>query len=219
MNTIEAPHRRHRAAPMMMTVSGRQAHPPLFVHCGDSGMYGTASVDIPLGAPSNAAQRPAHQHPVSLMSSHADSSGLPLAFYEGRNEPNPAKGIHYGRQAANPSPPKGTGPSGRALWRDVLSKYELEQHETALLIEACRTVDQLDALHEIATREGLIVQGPHGSKPNPALVEARQLRIALARLTASLRLPAGDADTDPAAGRRPQRRVGARGVYALPTVV
>ena len=44
-------------------------------------------------------------------------------------------------------------------------------------------------------------------------VEARQLRISLARLVGALRLPAGDEDDQPA-GRRPQRRGGARGVYA-----
>jgi hypothetical protein len=62
-----------------------------------------------------------------------------------------------------------------------------------------------------------MVEGPHGSKPHPAVVEARQSKIALARLTAALRLPAGD-ETDQAAGRRPQRRVGMRGVYGVRAV-
>lgn len=108
------------------------------------------------------------------------------------------------------SPPKGVGPSGRALWRDVLGKYELEEHELALLREACRTVDDLDALSGIVGDEGMTV----GARVHPAVVEARQLRIALARLIGALRLPAGDED-DPGQGRRPQRRVGARGVYSL----
>ena len=102
------------------------------------------------------------------------------------------------------------------LWRDVLGKYELEQHELALLRETVRVVDLLDKLQGITAREGLMVKGPHGSKPHPAVVEARQARIALARLTAALRLPAGDEEENPAAGRRPQRRVGARGIYSLP---
>ena len=45
-----------------------------------------------------------------------------------------------------PAAPKGARRNGRALWRDVLGKYELEQHELALLREAVRTVDDLDAL-------------------------------------------------------------------------
>lgn len=113
-----------------------------------------------------------------------------------------------------PPPPKGTRPSGRALWRDVLSRYELEQHELALLREMVRTVDLLDKLAVVADKEGPMVAGPHGKKPHPAITESRQQRIAFARLTAALRLPAG-AENDQATGRRPQRRVGARGVYSV----
>ena len=114
-----------------------------------------------------------------------------------------------------PAAPRGTGRNGGKLWRDILGKYELGEHEMALLREMVRTVDLLDKLATITSRQGVIATGPHGSKPHPAVVEARQARIALARLTAALRLPAGD-EGDPAVGRRPQRRVGMRGVYALP---
>lgn len=114
-----------------------------------------------------------------------------------------------------PAPPRGTGANGAKVWRDILGKYELEEHELALLREMVRTTDLLDNLAAITAREGLMVAGAHGSqKPHPAVVEARQARIALARLTAALRLPAGD-ETDQAKGRRPQRRVGARGVYGI----
>lgn len=116
-------------------------------------------------------------------------------------------------KSKTPTPPRGTKTNGAKLWRDVLGKYELEQHELALLREMVRRVDLGDQLHAIAASEGLMVTGPHGSKPHPALVEARQNSIALARLTASLRLPAGD-EYDQVKGRRPQRRVGVRGVYS-----
>ncbi|HLM07095.1 MAG TPA: hypothetical protein VK402_18085 [Blastococcus sp.] len=43
-------------------------------------------------------------------------------------------------------------------------------------------------------------------------MEARQQRIALARLLAALRLPAGEEE---AGDRRPQRRMGVRGVYGV----
>lgn len=110
-----------------------------------------------------------------------------------------------------PPPPKGTGPNGRKLWTDVLSRYELEEHELALLREATRTIDQLDALHAIVEAEGLVVTGHGSTKAHPALRSADQLKITLARLLAALRLPAGDED-EPAQTRRPQRRFGARGV-------
>lgn len=111
-----------------------------------------------------------------------------------------------------PPPPKGTGPSGRVLWTDVLGKYELEEHEQALLREAVRSVDQLDELHAIVKRDGTIINGPSGPRMHPAAVEARQLRIALARVIAALRLPADD-DTNGL--QRPQRRVGVRGIYGV----
>jgi len=117
-----------------------------------------------------------------------------------------------------PAPPKGTRANGRKLWADVLSKYELEQHELALLGEIVRTIDLLDQLAAVAAREGLMVEGAWGSKPHPAVTESRQQKIALARLTAALRLPSGDVD-DQAVGRRPQRRVGVRGVYGVRAVV
>jgi hypothetical protein len=113
-----------------------------------------------------------------------------------------------------PTPPKGTGKAGAALWHSVVDEFDLEEHERALLVEAVRTVDLLDELDEAVKAEGAIVESPQGRKANPAAVEARQQRIALARLLAALRLPSGEAG-DQAAGARPQRRVGARGVYGI----
>lgn len=112
-----------------------------------------------------------------------------------------------------PTPPPGTGKRGAALWRDVLGTYELEQHELALLHEAVRTVDLLDALAALVDTEGLTAESSQGSRVHPAVVEARSQRLALARILAALRLPAGEEESG--TERRPQRRGGARGVYAL----
>lgn len=115
-----------------------------------------------------------------------------------------------------PASPDGTGPGGRKLWRDVLAKYELEEHELALLREMVRTVDALDRLAAIVAAEGDMAPGPGlTQRVHPAHVEARQLRIALSRLSASLRLPAGEEGDQPKHLRRPQRRGGARGAYGI----
>lgn len=89
----------------------------------------------------------------------------------------------------------------------------MERHEERLLLEMCRSADLLDSLAAVIESEGPMVDG----RAHPAAVESRQQKIAFARLSAALRLPAGDADSgDQQAGaRRPQRRVGARGVYGL----
>ena len=106
---------------------------------------------------------------------------------------------------APPRAPTGLKTRGRKLWADVQAHYELEMHEELLLTEMCRTADTLDRLARLAAADG--------NDAGWATVEARQQRIAFARLSAALRLPAGDEADQQAGARRPQRRVGARGVY------
>lgn len=112
-----------------------------------------------------------------------------------------------------PKPPSGTRASGRRLWASIVTVFELEEHELALLREACRTVDTLDRLDAVVRADGGMIDTPTGVKVHPGLVEARQLRIALARLLAALRLPDGEVGAE-SQGRR-QRRAGARGVYGI----
>src|SRR5215212_7785585 len=113
-----------------------------------------------------------------------------------------------------PRAPAGARAAGRRLWLSVVSEFDLEEHETALLVEAVRTVDLLHELEARATRDGAVIDSPQGLKAHPAIVEARQQRIALARLLAALRLPAGE-DGDRQANARPQRRAGVRTPYGI----
>ncbi len=111
-------------------------------------------------------------------------------------------------------PPAGLGVDARHLWSSVMDVFELEEHERALLVEAVRTVDLLDRLDAEVRRDGPLLNSSQGLRAHPAATEARQQRIALARLLAALRLPAGE-DGDQQAGARPQRRVGVRGTYGI----
>jgi hypothetical protein len=115
-----------------------------------------------------------------------------------------------------PKPPKGTRAAGKRLWASILGEYELEEHELALLREMTRIVDRLDLLAAEVAADGVVIRGAGLEKrAHPGLVEARQQQIALARLAAALRLPAGDQDVDAKSGmRRPQRRA-SRGVYGI----
>ena len=88
----------------------------------------------------------------------------------------------------------------------VVGEYVLERHEVELLKQAVRCVDDLDRLDAAVRREGVVV-GKASPRVHPALVEARQLRLVLARVLAALRLPSG------LAGKSPQRRVGVRRPY------
>ena len=95
------------------------------------------------------------------------------------------------------------------MWTRVVDEYLLEEHELALLREAVRAVDQLDKLDAAARKDGLVVHTKQGRRLHPAVVEARQSRLVLARVLAALRLPSG------LSGRSPQRRAGARGPYGI----
>ncbi|MGW3024791.1 hypothetical protein [Streptomyces sp. NPDC001221] len=101
--------------------------------------------------------------------------------------------------------PDGLNERAAAIWREITERYELDAHEIALLGEVCRTVTTLDILAERVDQQGTTI----ANRPNPALAEQRQQRIALARLITALRLP------DEETGVQPQRRGGARGVYAV----
>ncbi|MCZ7526566.1 MAG: terminase [Acidimicrobiia bacterium] len=105
---------------------------------------------------------------------------------------------------STPRPPKGTGPAGRKLWRSILARYEMDEHEMVLLRELVRVVDRLDELHALVARDGLMVDGPGGlDRIHPAAVESRQLAITEARLIAAqdARVAPG---TAPASGRGPR---------------
>lgn len=103
--------------------------------------------------------------------------------------------------------PPGLRAGGKKLWSAVCEDYELAAHELSVLLQACRTVDSLDALEEVVRAEGVTAESSQGARVHPCLVEARQQRLALAKLLASLRIPVDDAED---AGRLPQRRGGVR---------
>lgn len=108
-----------------------------------------------------------------------------------------------------PKPPPGLRTSGRALWRAVLNDYDLDEHETVLLREACRTADSLDALQAVLDAEGVMSESTQGVRTHPALTELRQQRVTFARLLTALRIPQGAEDS------RGQTRGGVRGVYGI----
>lgn len=111
-----------------------------------------------------------------------------------------------------PKTPSGLKAGGRKLWRSVTSDYELGEHELSILLEASRTVDALDELERIVREEGVTNVSPQGVRAHPALVEARQQRVTLAKLVASLRIPLED---EQEATRLPQKRSGVRQISAV----
>ena len=68
---------------------------------------------------------------------------------------------------STPKAPTGTRAPGRRLWSSIVDVYELEEHETALLTEAVRTVDLLDLLDARVREDGPIVDSPQGKRAIP----------------------------------------------------
>lgn len=103
--------------------------------------------------------------------------------------------------------------SGRALWKDITSRFELEEHEFLTLKEACRTADRLDELDKEMEGEPLTVVNSKGDETaNPRIVEQRQQALTYTRLIASMRLPDEE-------GNLPQHRGSSRGSYGKPKAV
>lgn len=122
-------------------------------------------------------------------------------------------GADWGEEPV-PDDPADLGEAGLRLWRSVVDQYAFDEHELVLLREAVRTADLLVKLDQLIRADGPLIDSPQGRKAHPAAVEARQQRIALARLMAALRLPSGD-EGDQQAGARPQRRSGVRTPYGI----
>jgi hypothetical protein len=75
-------------------------------------------------------------------------------------------------------------------------RLELDPPELELLTEACRTLDLITDLRAEAAKNGIVIASNQGVRVHPAVVEARQQRLALAKLLAALGLPKGLADDE-----------------------
>jgi hypothetical protein len=152
----------------------------------------------------------------------------------GSGRPCRRRGVEGGRCGQHPvsgreglpAPPGGLSSAALALWWSILAGegadhdgYELEAHELALLREAVRAQSRCDVLDAVIAAEGPTSTGSKGQAVvHPALIEARQTQLTLARLVAALRMPQGEDDGRRSTATndgRPQQRGGARGLYAV----
>ncbi|MEP7194443.1 MAG: terminase [Actinomycetota bacterium] len=104
--------------------------------------------------------------------------------------------------------PAGLRGPGKRLWTSVLDEFDLAEHERAQLAEACFVRDRIDQLRARVDTDGLMIESSQGSRLHPGVAEIRSQQLALARLLATLSVPALVEDALP-----PSR--GVRGVYSL----
>src|SRR5829696_5270684 len=115
------------------------------------------------------------------------------------------------------NPPSGLRAPARRLWSTVVSKYVLTPGELAMLVEACRTSDELDRLErEVRALPELTTTGSVGQvKAHPLLGEVRAHRQLLERLAGALNLPDVDQEVGLRAGSR-HARTAARARWQRP---
>lgn len=102
-----------------------------------------------------------------------------------------------------PARPRDLRAAGKRMWGEVTGAFDLGPDEIGALIEACRTVDELDDLRAALDGQPMTVPGSTGQPvANPLLAEVRRHRATLAQLLDRLNLPAGDED----AGSTPAQR-------------
>ncbi len=109
--------------------------------------------------------------------------------------------------------PDGLKAPGERLWDQVLDGlpdgWELDERELAVLELAARQADVLADLEEVVERDGPMATGSTGQDVvNPAVVEARQARLAIDRLLGKISLPVPEKDGETANSTR--ARAGAR---------
>jgi hypothetical protein len=114
-----------------------------------------------------------------------------------------------------PSPLAGVGPAGRALWKTVLddlpAELDFDPRELAILAAACRQADAVVELEQAIERDGVMIVGAAGqARMNACVTEARQGRLALARLLGDLDLPDEAEQPRSAASKRAQHAAGVR---------
>lgn len=110
---------------------------------------------------------------------------------------------------ARPSPPPGLAAAGCALWQTVCAdlppELGFDSRELAILAAACQQADAVAGLEDAIERDGVMIVGAAGqSRMNACVTEARQGRVALARLLGDLDLPDEAQEPRTAASKRAQ---------------
>ena len=92
--------------------------------------------------------------------------------------------------------PEGLQGRGTALWGAVTLAYtDLREGEWQALVNAVRTVDELDLLEAALAGAAVVVEGSQGQpRPNPLFGEVRAHRLALRQMLAAVGLDDADAE-------------------------
>lgn len=89
-----------------------------------------------------------------------------------------------------PRTPAGLGRRGRALWKDTIAAFDLSESERTILLEACRTLDDVEVLQQALVGAPMTTTGSRGQEVvHPLRAELRSERLLLAKLLLQLSIP------------------------------
>lgn len=104
---------------------------------------------------------------------------------------------------ARQEPPETLSEAGRAFWRAVVERFDLEAVDLPLLAGACEMLDRAAAAREQVTREGTVVADRFGQpKEHPAAAVERQSWLTFSKLRRELNV---DSVPAPSESRPPLR--------------
>lgn len=116
-----------------------------------------------------------------------------------------------------PRAPVTLATAGKALWKailaDLAADWELDRRELHFLERACRVEDEMRELEAVVDAEGATATGSKGQVVvHPAILEARQLKLAQLRLLEALELedPVATRQRGTPASRRGRKAAEAR---------
>jgi len=97
--------------------------------------------------------------------------------------------MHDTGQVITVAEPGNMSDAARALREGVTRDFDLDGHELSLLADAARCQTAIDDLEATVEQDGRVIETRHGElKVHPALAGARQQRIVLTRILATLGL-------------------------------
>jgi hypothetical protein len=113
-----------------------------------------------------------------------------------------------------PKAPTALDEHGKALWADIVGKYELRADELRVLEAAGCEADLIDAMQAALSDQPLMIEGSQGQKViNPLVSELRQHRATFAGLLRQLKLP-DENSTDVGAALSAKNRAAANARWA-----
>jgi hypothetical protein len=92
--------------------------------------------------------------------------------------------------------PARLGSRGRRLWKSVVVDFELSESESALLLEASRCLDDIEALCKAVAAAPMTTLGSRGQVVvQPLRAELRSQRLLLAKLLGQVDVPADEGES------------------------